>query len=63
MLFIGNYAFNKFKPNDDETISYRCKYYQTNGASCTIRKSEETGNDCLVRKPKDRMPPSTINRY
>ena len=52
MLIIDNYAFNQYKSNDDGTISYRCKYYQTNGikfkSSCTISKCQETGNDCMI---------------
>jgi hypothetical protein len=59
MLVIDNYAFNKYKSNDNGTISYRCKYYQKNSvkckSSCTIRKCQETGNDCIVRKPKDHV--------
>jgi hypothetical protein len=59
MIVIDNHAFNKYKSNDDGTISYRCKYYKTNGikckSSCTINKCQETGNDCIVRKPKDHV--------
>ncbi len=59
MLVIDNYAINKYKTNDDGTISYRCKYYLTNGikckSSCTNSKCQETGNDFIVRKPKDHV--------
>jgi hypothetical protein len=30
MLVIDDYAFNKYKPNDDGKIGYRCKFYQKN---------------------------------
>jgi hypothetical protein len=66
MLVIDNYAFNKYKSNDHGTISYRCKYYQTNSikckSRCTIRKCQESGNDYIVRKPKDHVnhPPLTV---
>ena len=41
-LIVDNYQFNFHKNNEDKTITYRCKYYQTRECklSCTIIKCE-----------------------